>query len=198
MHDSLATHQQCNQRQQLPPRASAGLTCKIHVHWCEIEVFLECVCEQVSPWILDRDTLHRQAQHVLRGEGDLSGVLAVSAEHYWCDTSYQLIVTECDIHWLVGGCMQGASRLLSQRMADELMNMSLDEAMPLARALGHYLNLTSIAELHHRYTPPTLSSTSGGRTLEVHGLASKHHQQPTPLTANMQLMSSSFSSPCCL
>eukprot|EP00879_Flechtneria_rotunda_P016242 GHRR01016993.1.p1 GENE.GHRR01016993.1~~GHRR01016993.1.p1 ORF type:complete len:737 (+),score=201.89 GHRR01016993.1:705-2915(+) len=44
----------------------------------------------------------------------------------------------------------GASRMLSQRMADELMNMSLDEAMPLTRALGHYLNLTSIAELHHR------------------------------------------------
>ncbi|GBF92588.1 phosphoenolpyruvate carboxylase [Raphidocelis subcapitata] len=44
----------------------------------------------------------------------------------------------------------GASRLLSQRMADELMNMSLEEAMPLTRALGHYLNLTSIAELHHR------------------------------------------------
>jgi hypothetical protein len=37
-------------------------------------------------------------------------------------------------------------------MADELMNMGLDEAMPLARALGHYLNLTSIAELHHRYS----------------------------------------------
>jgi phosphoenolpyruvate carboxylase len=40
--------------------------------------------------------------------------------------------------------------MLSQRMADELMNMSLDEAMPLTRALGHYLGLTSIAELHHR------------------------------------------------
>lgn len=58
--------------------------------------------------------------------------------------------------WLsVCARMQGASRLLSQRMADELMNMSLDEAMPLARALGHYLNLTSIAELHHRYRPAT-------------------------------------------
>lgn len=44
-----------------------------------------------------------------------------------------------------------ASRLLSQRMADELMNMSLEEAMPLTRALGHYLNLTGIAELHHRW-----------------------------------------------
>jgi phosphoenolpyruvate carboxylase len=40
--------------------------------------------------------------------------------------------------------------MLSQRMGDELMNMSLEEAMPLTRALGHYLNLTSIAELHHR------------------------------------------------
>ena len=45
---------------------------------------------------------------------------------------------------------QVSSRLLSQRMADELMNMSLDEAMPLSWALGHYLGLTSIAELHHR------------------------------------------------
>jgi len=45
---------------------------------------------------------------------------------------------------------QVASKMLSQRMADELMNMSLEEAMPLTRALGHYLNLTSIAELHHR------------------------------------------------
>jgi hypothetical protein len=36
-------------------------------------------------------------------------------------------------------------------MADELMNMPLEEATPLTRALGHYLNLTSIAELHHRW-----------------------------------------------
>jgi phosphoenolpyruvate carboxylase len=43
-----------------------------------------------------------------------------------------------------------ASRLLSQRMAEELMNMPLDEAVPLTRALGHYLSLTSIAELNHR------------------------------------------------
>jgi phosphoenolpyruvate carboxylase len=43
-----------------------------------------------------------------------------------------------------------ASRLLSQRMAEELMGMPLDEAVPLTRALGHYLSLTSIAELNHR------------------------------------------------
>ncbi|KAI8477117.1 MAG: phosphoenolpyruvate carboxylase-domain-containing protein [Monoraphidium minutum] len=54
------------------------------------------------------------------------------------------------VGWCVCVCVCGASRMLSQRMADELMNMGLDEAMPLTRALGHYLNLTGIAELHHR------------------------------------------------
>jgi hypothetical protein len=43
--------------------------------------------------------------------------------------------------------------MLSQRLADELMGMPLDEALPLARAFGHFLNLTGIAELHHRYGP---------------------------------------------
>jgi hypothetical protein len=50
-------------------------------------------------------------------------------------------------------CPQGASRLLSQRLVDELVNMSIEEALPLARAFGHYLNLTSIAELHHKCGP---------------------------------------------
>jgi phosphoenolpyruvate carboxylase len=49
-------------------------------------------------------------------------------------------------------------------MADELMNMSLDEAMPLARALGHYLNLTSIAELHHRYTAAAAAAVAASVT----------------------------------
>jgi hypothetical protein len=35
-------------------------------------------------------------------------------------------------------------------MAEELTQLSLDEALPLSRALGTYLSLTSIAELHHR------------------------------------------------
>lgn len=58
------------------------------------------------------------------------------------------------------GGLQGASRMLSQRMADELMNMSLDEAMPLTRALGHYLGLTSIAELHHRQVAAVAAALS--------------------------------------
>jgi len=35
-------------------------------------------------------------------------------------------------------------------MADELMSLPIDDAMPLTRACGHYLNLTAIAELQHR------------------------------------------------
>ncbi|MEW5303367.1 MAG: hypothetical protein WDW36_006068 [Sanguina aurantia] len=42
-----------------------------------------------------------------------------------------------------------AGAVLSQRMADELMQMNLEDAVPLTRACGLYLNLTSIAELHH-------------------------------------------------
>ncbi|KAK9823233.1 hypothetical protein WJX72_001252 [[Myrmecia] bisecta] len=41
------------------------------------------------------------------------------------------------------------SRFLASKMADELMSMPMDEAMPLTRACGHYLNLTGIAEQHH-------------------------------------------------
>jgi hypothetical protein len=64
--------------------------------------------------------------------------------------------------------LQGASRLLSQRMAEELMNMPLEEAMPLTRALGHYLNLTSIAELHHRWAQRgRLGWLCGGAAPEV-------------------------------
>ncbi len=39
--------------------------------------------------------------------------------------------------------------MISQRLAGELMNLEMDEAMPLTRACGHYLNLSAIAELHH-------------------------------------------------
>lgn len=39
--------------------------------------------------------------------------------------------------------------MISSRMANELMQLDIDEALPLTRACGHYLNLTSIAELHH-------------------------------------------------
>lgn len=46
--------------------------------------------------------------------------------------------------------LQEAAKFLAQKMADELKAMPIDEAMPICRACGHYLNLTSIAETHHR------------------------------------------------
>lgn len=42
-----------------------------------------------------------------------------------------------------------AATLLHSLMERELMSMSLQEALPTTRALGHYLNLTSLAEMHH-------------------------------------------------
>ena len=38
-------------------------------------------------------------------------------------------------------------------MATELMQMPLEEALPITRAFGHVLNLTGIAEIHHTYEP---------------------------------------------
>ena len=48
------------------------------------------------------------------------------------------------------GIVQEAAQHLARKMADELMAMPVEEAMPIVRACGHYLNLTSIAETHHR------------------------------------------------
>eukprot|EP00955_Chlamydomonas_euryale_P068739 360207-Chlamydomonas_euryale.AAC.18 len=45
---------------------------------------------------------------------------------------------------------QEASAHLAGALADELMKLDLDEALPLTRACGHYLNLTGMAELQHR------------------------------------------------
>ena len=45
---------------------------------------------------------------------------------------------------------QEASASLSENLAKELMELNIDEAIPLTRACGHYLNLTAIAELQHR------------------------------------------------
>lgn len=53
-------------------------------------------------------------------------------------------------------------------MAHELMNMTLDEAIPLTRALGHYLSLTGIAELHHRCAGCACSQCTGWRAATSH------------------------------
>lgn len=45
--------------------------------------------------------------------------------------------------------VQVAAQFLQEKMATELVSLPIEEAMPITRACGHYLNLTSIAETHH-------------------------------------------------
>jgi phosphoenolpyruvate carboxylase len=47
--------------------------------------------------------------------------------------------------------IEDMAELLEKRLASEISKMTLKEALTLARAFNHYLNLTSIAETHHRY-----------------------------------------------
>ncbi|XP_024196603.1 phosphoenolpyruvate carboxylase 4 isoform X2 [Rosa chinensis] len=42
------------------------------------------------------------------------------------------------------------AELLEKQLASDISNMSLEEALTLARAFGHYLSLMGIAEVHHR------------------------------------------------
>eukprot|EP00250_Pteridium_aquilinum_P033931 c6677_g1_i1 orf=354-3539(-) len=46
--------------------------------------------------------------------------------------------------------IEHAAEWLSKQLEQEISNMTLEEAGPLARAFSHYLSLTGIAETHHR------------------------------------------------
>ena len=46
--------------------------------------------------------------------------------------------------------VENAAEWLTKQLEQEISNMTLEEAVPLARAFSHYLNLTGIAETHHR------------------------------------------------
>ncbi|KAL3636128.1 Phosphoenolpyruvate carboxylase 4 [Castilleja foliolosa] len=48
--------------------------------------------------------------------------------------------------------IEDTAELLEKQLAAELSKMTLEEALTLARAFSHYLNLTGIAETHHRVT----------------------------------------------
>lgn len=48
--------------------------------------------------------------------------------------------------------IEDTAELLEKQLAAELSKMTLEEAITLARAFSHYLNLTGIAETHHRVT----------------------------------------------
>ncbi|PRQ17919.1 putative phosphoenolpyruvate carboxylase [Rosa chinensis] len=46
--------------------------------------------------------------------------------------------------------MEDTAELLEKKQASEISKMSLEEALTLARAFSHYLNLMGVAEVHHR------------------------------------------------
>lgn len=48
--------------------------------------------------------------------------------------------------------MEDLAEMLEKQLASELSKMTLEEALPLARAFSHHLTLMGIAETHHRYT----------------------------------------------
>lgn len=46
--------------------------------------------------------------------------------------------------------IEDTAELLDKQLSSEISKMSLEEALTLARAFSHYLNLMGIAETHHR------------------------------------------------
>jgi phosphoenolpyruvate carboxylase len=46
--------------------------------------------------------------------------------------------------------LENAAEWLNKQLEKEISDMTLEDAVPLARAFSHYLNLTGIAETHHR------------------------------------------------
>ena len=49
-------------------------------------------------------------------------------------------------------------------LADELANMSLDDAVPISRAFAHFLHLANVAEQHHRIRRRRVSARPAGAT----------------------------------
>lgn len=47
--------------------------------------------------------------------------------------------------------IEDTAELLEKKIASEISNLTLEEAMTLGRIFSHYLNLMGIAETHHRY-----------------------------------------------
>ena len=69
--------------------------------------------------------------------------------------------------------VQDAAKFLAKKMADELTGMPIEEAMPICRACGHYLNLTSIAETHHRFFLQLKCLETSNTVLQLIGLAKR-------------------------
>ncbi|XP_039143170.1 phosphoenolpyruvate carboxylase 4 isoform X2 [Dioscorea cayenensis subsp. rotundata] len=59
------------------------------------------------------------------------------------------ILAQSAVNMRIAG-MEDTAELLEQQLAKEISKIGLEEALSLARAFSHYLNLMGIAETHHR------------------------------------------------
>ncbi|KAM0932959.1 putative phosphoenolpyruvate carboxylase [Dioscorea sansibarensis] len=59
------------------------------------------------------------------------------------------ILAESAVNMRIAG-MEDTAELLEKQLAKEISKIGLEEALSLARAFSHYLNLMGIAETHHR------------------------------------------------
>ncbi|XP_058091715.1 phosphoenolpyruvate carboxylase 4-like [Magnolia sinica] len=78
------------------------------------------------------EVLHREVGHKFMEETEKKRILAQSA--------YNMR--------LAG--IEKTAELLEKQLVSEISKLTLEEALTLARAFSHYLNLTGIAETHHR------------------------------------------------
>jgi phosphoenolpyruvate carboxylase len=53
--------------------------------------------------------------------------------------------------------MEDTAAVVERQLETDLAAMPLEDALCLARAFSHYLNLMGIAETHHRYRPRRLT-----------------------------------------
>lgn len=56
--------------------------------------------------------------------------------------------------------MEDTAAVVERQLETDLAAMPLEDALCLARAFSHYLNLMGIAETHHRYRPRRLTCTT--------------------------------------
>lgn len=66
---------------------------------------------------------------------------------YMCVCLCNCVQSACNMR-MAG--IENTAELLEKQLASEISKMSLEEALILARAFSHYLNLMGIAEVHHR------------------------------------------------
>eukprot|EP00262_Sarcandra_glabra_P016940 TRINITY_DN5653_c0_g1_i2.p1 TRINITY_DN5653_c0_g1~~TRINITY_DN5653_c0_g1_i2.p1 ORF type:complete len:242 (+),score=28.49 TRINITY_DN5653_c0_g1_i2:83-808(+) len=80
----------------------------------------------------------------------LNDVLQREVGHHFMDkVERKRILAQSACNMRIAG-IENTAELLEKQLASEISKMTLEEALTLARAFSHYLNLMGIAETHHR------------------------------------------------